>query len=187
MNLLMEKMGPLNTRESGESSASANATAELSAAMCANGLLRIQDILRPRGVGGSGPDSLLNNNNSSNNPMNHLSQLHHHFNNQHHHGHHHQHPLANHHQHNHLHHQQNHQFQQFQGGMMFPMMLGGLKTSPISPPIGADQSPPATPPLSLHSPDILHHSSGNKESNSKSKDREDKNQGDSDCKGEIHF
>jgi len=190
MNLLMEKMqGPLNSSgNSGASGSSSGAgernsigadlTASAAAAMCANGLLGIQDILRSRGAGGDG--SGQSNNTSSPGGSNglggfalnphHLSQLHSHGL---------MHPHLNPHHHAHLshsqlnhphHHPQGNHYESF-GGLggppggrtggaalsgMFPIgMMGGLNKnkSSISPPVGPDQSPPATPPLALHSPD----------------------------------
>lgn len=93
-------------------------------AMCANGLLRIQDILRPRdammaAAAAAGHQAAAESLGLHQHPglhPHHLSQLHH--------------------------------------GLT---SFGGLnvKASSISPPIGPDQSPPATPPMMLHSPDSL--------------------------------
>lgn len=127
-------------------------TSELNVnAMCANGLLRIQDILRPRdammaaaaaaaAAGHQAADTLALHQHPGLH-SHHLSQLHH--------------------------------------GLT---TFGGLKGSSISPPIGPDQSPPATPPMTLlHSPDSLkgspdHHHHHHHHNNTKSsRDKDDLN------------
>lgn len=97
-------------------------------AMCANGLLRIQDILRPREMMGS--------------PLHHPQQ------------HHHNHHQFHNNQHGMHHHGLHPGFLNFSAINMKTSLPSG---SPISPPIGSDQSPPATPPMmnSMHSPDSL--------------------------------
>lgn len=115
--------------------------------MCASGLLRIQDILRPATTN-NGANNATPFINHHNNPMlngvhhpHHLANLHSHHLQQHHHfAHHPQHQLTSH-------------LAPFGGGS-----LVGMKNSPISPPIGPDQSPPATPPM--HSPDSYKASKG---------------------------
>lgn len=121
MNLVY-KMQP--TRQQILGGGASDPTSEINVnAMCANGLLRIQDILRPRdammaAAAAAGHQAAAESLGLHQHPglhPHHLSQLHH--------------------------------------GLT---SFGGLnvKASSISPPIGPDQSPPATPPM-LHSPDSL--------------------------------
>lgn len=123
MNLVY-KMQPTRQQILGGGASDPTSELNVNAAMCANGLLRIQDILRPRDAMMAAAESAAAAS----------LGLHH---SQHHHG---LHP---------------HHLSQLHHGLT---SFGGLnmKAGSISPPIGADQSPPATPPLtSLHSPDSL--------------------------------
>ena len=90
--------------------------------------------------------------------------------------------------HGHLHHQHpGHPLMGHPGipgiGSIHSFAALNMKTSPISPPIGPDQSPPATPPMmGLHSPDMNMKSSGK---NNKDKDRDDMMNGKHSEKGKL--